>query len=287
MTRVSAGVDRRPILVDPEADRSFREQGFAVVPFVEPEALGELRRRVKPLIPADSGPFFSLYRNDWPELRRQLDAEVRAAMQPTADRLMCNHRFYIGSLLVKFPGEGSYLAPHQDWSFVDETQHVSGIVWLPLQPTDEHNGGLCVVPGSHRHDLPHRGTPPDPIDAYLEGLVSCVMRPGEAVVYHNALIHGSSENRSDEPRIAMVLGFVSAEAELYHFHTDDRGRKWRYRVREDFSFTYQPPAVPAGPAVLAAEPWPAEDDDVGPSRRGRRWLRRPARLAARAQRSSS
>src|SRR5690606_26746745 len=128
-------------------NRSFRDDGFAVVPFIDPGRLSELRESVVPLVPEDSGPFFSLYRNDGPELRRRLDAVVREAIQPIADQLMCNHRFYLGSLLVKFPGEGSYLAPHQDWSFVDETRHVSGIVWLPLQPTDDTNGGLVVVPG--------------------------------------------------------------------------------------------------------------------------------------------
>jgi hypothetical protein len=255
MTRVSVGVDRAPILVDADSDRSFRELGFAAVPFAEPEEVERLRTSVLDLIPDDSGPFFGLYRNDWPELRREIDRRVRAHMQPTADRLMCNHRFYVGSLLVKFPGEGSYLAPHQDWTFVDESRFVSGIVWFPLQATDDTNGCLTVVPGSHRFDLPFRGTPPDPIDDRLEGLVSYPMESGQAVVYHNALIHGSTENRSDELRIAMVLGFVSADADLVHFFTDERGRKWRFRLSDEFPFHYQPPARPDGLGVVGVEPW--------------------------------
>jgi ectoine hydroxylase-related dioxygenase (phytanoyl-CoA dioxygenase family) len=257
MTRVSDGIDRVPLLLSESADQEFRDQGFAVVPFVAPERLDALRQRMTELIPPDSGPFFTLYRNDTPEIRRVLDAAVREELQPQADAMMCNHRFYVGSILVKFPGEGSFLDPHQDWSFVDETQHVSGIVWLPLEATNEGNGGLSVVPGSHRFDLPYRGTPPEPIDQYLDGLVNVTTRPGEAVIYHNALIHGSSENQSDHPRIVMALGFVSKQADLVHFFTDNAGQKWRYRVADDLPFTYQPPSPPKGAAVLQVEPWPS------------------------------
>lgn len=282
MTRVSSGVDRRPILVDPAADAGFREQGFAVVPFVDPEQLSELRAAVLPLIPEDAGPFFGLYRNDQPELRRRIDSTVRSLMQPIADRLMCNHRFYIGSLLVKYPGAGSHLDAHQDWSFVDETRHVSGIVWLPLQRTDQSNGGLSVVPGSHRFDLPYRGTPPESVAELSHDMVPCEMEPGEAVVYHNALIHGSSENRSSELRIAMVLGFVSAGADLLHYRTDESGGRWRYRVDEEHPFSYQPPDLPSGPSVLGVEKVVDEEPSSvagppapsGAAGRVRRWFSR-------------
>lgn len=269
MTRVSAGVDRSPILRDPGADASFRELGFANVRFCAREQLDQLRRAVVDLIPGDSGPFFSLYRNDWPELRREIDVVVRGLMQARADELLCNHRFYLGSLLVKFPGEGSFLAPHQDWSFVDETKHVSGIVWLPLQPTDQTNGGLSVIPRSHRLDLPFRGTPPDPL-GQLDGLVPCAMEPGDAVVYHNALIHGSSENRSEDLRIAMVLGFVSADAPMVHYFTDERGRKWRFDIPDDFPFHYQPPDRPGREAVLGRTRWRDDRGRVGRVRRSAR-----------------
>ena len=257
MTRVSDGVDRVPLLLSESADQEFREQGFAVVPFVDPERLEALRQRMTELVPPESGPFFTLYRNDTPEIRRVLDAVVREELQSLADEIMCNHRFYVGSILVKFPGEGSFLDPHQDWSFVDESRHVSGIVWFPLEATDETNGGLSVVPGSHRFDLPNRGTPPEPIDQYLDGLVNLSTRPGEAVIYHNALIHGSSENRSDHLRIVMALGFVSEQADLLHFFTDKEGQKWRYRLAADYPFRYQPPNPPEGSAVLHVEPWPS------------------------------
>jgi hypothetical protein len=260
MTRVSAGVDRRPLLVDDSADEEFRELGFTVVRLMDADRIGALRERMIPLIPSDSGPFFSLYRNDSPEIRRSLNTAVHEELQPAADLVLRGHRIFLGSLLVKFPGDDSYLAPHQDWSFVDEERHVSGILWFPLQATDDTNGGMCVVPRSHRQDLPHRGAPLDyPIEGYLDGLVQCTTAPGEALVSHNALIHGSRENRSDDLRIVMVLGFMSADADLVHYFTDDQGQKWRYRVTEEFFFDHEPPGRPEGPGVLSVEPWESTD----------------------------
>jgi phytanoyl-CoA hydroxylase len=257
MTRVSDGVDRVPLLLSESADQEFREQGFTVVPLVDPERLEALRERMSELIPPDSGPFFTLYKHDTPELRRTIDAAVRKELQPFADSIMCNHRFYVGSLWVKSPGEGSPIDAHQDWSFVDETRHVSGALWFPLEATDESNGGLSVVPGSHRLDLPYRGTPPTSIEQYLHGFVNVTTKPGEAVIFHNALIHSSSENQSDHLRIVMALGFVSETADFLYFFTDEQGQKWRYRLADDFPFTHQPPHRPNGPSVLAAEPWPS------------------------------
>ncbi|MEX0768886.1 MAG: phytanoyl-CoA dioxygenase family protein, partial [Microthrixaceae bacterium] len=219
MTRVSAGIDRLPILLNPEDDRSFREQGFAVVPFVSPERIAELRQLVIPLIPENSAPFFTLYKNDGPELRRQIDAFVRAEIQPVADDLLCNHRFYIGSIFVKYPGEGSAIGAHQDWTFVDESRFLSGAIWLPLQPTNAKNGGMYLQPGSHRLDLPYRGSPPDLLQPNIDEFVPCDMEIGTALVHHNALIHGSTQNNTDELRIVMALGFVSEGAQMFHFQT--------------------------------------------------------------------
>lgn len=256
MTRVSAGVDRRPLLVDRAADDEFRELGFTIVQMVDPDRVAKLRERMLPLIPPESGPFFSLYRNDDPSIRRRLDEAVRGEIESAAANVLRGHRIFLGSLLVKFPGDKSYLAPHQDWSFVDEERYVSGILWFPLQPTDADNGGMCVVPGTHRMDLPHRGAPLDyPIEEYLDGLIQCRTEPGQALVSHNALIHGSRENRSDELRIVMVLGFMSEDASLLHYYTDDDGQKWRYSVTQEFFFDHEPPGRPSGPGVLSVEPW--------------------------------
>ena len=265
MSRVSRGVDRAPLIVDPVADQQFRDEGYAVVPLVEPDRIAGLRERMAPLIPHDSGPFFSLYRNDSPTIRRSLDTAVRAELAPAADAVLHDHQFFLGSLLVKFPGDDSYLEPHQDWSFVDEEHHVSGILWLPLQPTDATNGGMFVVPRSHRLDLPHRGAPLDyPIEQYLDGAVQCTTSPGEALICHNALIHGSGENRSDQLRIVMVLGFCSRDADLYHFFTDEDGRKWRYRVTQEFFFDHRPPGKPSGTGILDVEPWGVDDVVTAP-----------------------
>jgi hypothetical protein len=271
VSRVSTGLDAGPCLADPVLDERFRRDGYAVVPFVDDDTLAHLRERVEPLVPADGGPFFSLYRNDGPDLRRRLDEVIRAELAPLAEPHLQGQRFFMGSALVKFPGAGSYLALHQDWTFVDESRYVNGLVWLALEPTAEDNGGLHAVPGSHRLDLPWRGTPPgmqasEPVDELLKQryLRRIDTRAGDAVLYHDALIHGSTMNLSDRPRIAIVVGFVSEDAPLVHFWVDGDGTKWRYTVADDFFFDYSPPGRPEGPAVLDVERWDSSHFLLGP-----------------------
>ena len=267
MDRVSAGVDRSPVLRDPAAQEAFRRDGYVVVPLLPPEVVARARAEVEALVPPDPGPFFSLYRNDTPELRRRLDASVRHLAEPHVDAVLRDHRTYIGSALVKAPGPDTLLDAHQDWSFVDEQRHVSGAVWIPLQDVDQTNGGLTVVPGSHRLDVPYRGTPAMPSvdpDLAAELAVPLDVPAGHAVVYHSALVHGSAANTSDRPRLVLVVGFVSREAEMVHFHSDDAGRRWRYRLTDAHSFTYQPPVAPSGPGVRACEPWDTEDHPLDP-----------------------
>lgn len=268
MTRVSSGVDVAAVLKDPESDRLFREDGFVVIPLVPAAALAALRVALDQLVPEDRGPFFGLYRNDHLALRRRLDATVRHHLEGPVLATLHRQRIYIGSVLVKYPEAGTHLALHQDWSFVDESRFVSGAVWVALEDVDRTLGGLRVVPGSHRLDLPYRGTPAAPsLDEATDGstVVDLAVPAGHAVIYHNALIHGSSDNVTSRRRTVAVLGFVSEDAEMVHFHVDDAGQRWRYRITDDRSFHYQPPAAPSGPTVLGVERWDDDDDDdVGP-----------------------
>jgi ectoine hydroxylase-related dioxygenase (phytanoyl-CoA dioxygenase family) len=105
---------------------------------------------------------------------------------------------------------------HQDEAFWGEnTEYRSVSIWFPLQDTDQDNGCLHFVPGSHRLDvLPHRGIGGDRSNNGLELIehqhfhpVSVPLRSGDATIHHCRTIHGSGPNRSGRPRYAYVFGF--------------------------------------------------------------------------------
>ncbi len=56
----------------------------------------------------------------------------------------------------KPPAGGKGIALHQDTHYIPNEPNTLMACWLAMDDTDEDNGGLCVVPGSHRKGL--RGT---------------------------------------------------------------------------------------------------------------------------------
>ena len=88
--------------------------------------------------------------------------------------------------------------------------------WIGLDDTDESNGCMFYVPGSHQWDLlPITGLAgdmdaieqvlsPDQWEA-LQHPVPVCLKKGHAAFHHPLMVHGSRENRSDRPRRALVL----------------------------------------------------------------------------------
>jgi ectoine hydroxylase-related dioxygenase (phytanoyl-CoA dioxygenase family) len=56
-------------------------------------------------------------------------------------------------LLSKPPQGGKGIALHQDSHYLPNEPNTLMACWLALTDTDPENGGLCVVPGSHREGL--------------------------------------------------------------------------------------------------------------------------------------
>jgi phytanoyl-CoA hydroxylase len=56
--------------------------------------------------------------------------------------------------LEKYPGEEARgTALHQDTHYLPNEPNTLMACWLAMSDTDEENGGLCVLPGSHRNGL--------------------------------------------------------------------------------------------------------------------------------------
>ncbi|MGK4006312.1 phytanoyl-CoA dioxygenase family protein [Sorangium sp. So ce1036] len=81
--------------------------------------------------------------------------------------------------------------------------------WIALSPCHRGNGGLRVIPGSHR-TMPHDSHIPD-IDDSNVPIVELEMTPGQATFFSGYLYHGSERNGSSSPRIAYALRFTRPE----------------------------------------------------------------------------
>lgn len=148
---------------------------------------------------------------------------IRAVVEGPLAALFPDYRYFIGHFMVKGPHHEREFALHQDWNIVDESVHKSYQVWIPLEIAYPANGGMFVVPASHRFFGNHRsgsyGIPVVPTDeAVKEVVTDIIVPPGDVLVYHNGLFHGSYPNTTAKPRVAIIVNFVQRGAPTYYFH---------------------------------------------------------------------
>ncbi len=126
-------------------------------------------------------------------------------------------RFWHDQLFCKPAHHGGVVAWHQDYSYWTRTRPMQHLTcWIGLDDTDQSNGCMFYVPGSHQWDLlPITGLAGD-MDAIeqvltphqweaLQNPVPVCLKKGHAAFHHPLMVHGSRENRSDRPRRALVL----------------------------------------------------------------------------------
>lgn len=106
---------------------------------------------------------------------------------------------------------------HQDyhyWQCAAQTDMLTA--WVALVDVDENNGCMEVVPGSHKWGLLPESDffeqDMDALKARIEAAsgrefntVPCVLPAGSMSFHHCLTVHGSRPNRSDGPRISMVV----------------------------------------------------------------------------------
>jgi ectoine hydroxylase-related dioxygenase (phytanoyl-CoA dioxygenase family) len=90
-------------------------------------------------------------------------------------------------------------------------------VWVPLSDSTEANGGLWVLPGSHRRGLAEHGAyggqcskSMGPAEMPVEGAVPVPMKAGGVLLFSACLWHHSKGNATDRMRRAFVISYQEA-----------------------------------------------------------------------------
>ena len=125
------------------------------------------------------------------------------------------------SFFIKQPRDPGFIAWHQDapYSGMPEGAGTDMVTaWLALTPSNQQNGCLKVVAGSHTEVVKHeyRGNATNLLSLGQEIAVDVdegtatkiVLEPGEFSFHHQMIIHGSEPNTSDGPRVGLAIRYV-------------------------------------------------------------------------------
>lgn len=112
-------------------------------------------------------------------------------------------------------GEGSDVPWHQDSGYGRLEPPSDLTVWIALTDTDEDNGCLHVLPGSHRNGLEEHGPVGRLLGAEVEDQgVPVPMKQGDALLFGGLLMHRSLPNRTARARHAMYLRYCTPDVRM-------------------------------------------------------------------------
>ena len=146
------------------------------------------------------------------------------------ERLGPDIRFWWDQGINKSPGSGSHIDWHQDNGYQRGQVPEYLTFWLALDDSDRDNGGLLVIPGSHRmgqrkHELQdvHWVIP----DVDTSTAVALNAKAGDLLLFSSLLVHKTVGNHStDRQRRAWVIQYAKADATNAEDGTSYEDRPW-------------------------------------------------------------
>ena len=171
------------------------------------------------------------HRVDETSMKYMLDARLQGVL---AD-LFGEEPLAAQSMMYFKPAGARGQALHQDNFYLQVSPGTCLAAWVPLEDVDEENGGLFIVPGSHKTEVqcPHVADlsvsfTTEEVDV-PEGMapVEVVLKAGDVLFFNGSVIHGSYPNTSkDRFRRAFICHYVGESTTemsggYYPLHTFD------------------------------------------------------------------
>lgn len=160
---------------------------------------------------------------EWHETSRFLyDICMNENILDYVESLLGPDFFMWGSnFFIKEPHTGSTVGWHQDAYYWPLHPQDSVTAWIAFLDSDEENGAMKVIPGSHKAGiLKHqRASGTDSVlTLECEGgqfredaAVSLVLKAGQVSFHNDKMVHGSPANRSDRRRIGLTVRYSRTE----------------------------------------------------------------------------
>ena len=129
-----------------------------------------------------------------------------------------NFFMWASSFFIKEPHTNSTVGWHQDAYYWPMAPHNSVTVWLAFDDVDEVNGGMKLLPGSHRGGvITHKKSLStasvltlelaDGSDFSADKAIQFRLKAGECSLHDDRAIHGSPANPSDRRRAGLTVRY--------------------------------------------------------------------------------
>jgi len=251
----------RKVLRDNLLNEQFEKEGFVIIPFLNQVEVAELKQLYFDTLPNSGGniqsddigakesisyDFTFIDKNI--DYKRQVYDIITKRFKNQVQEYLEDYKPIIANFIRKKPKDGE-VPLHQNWAFVDERKTTSVSIWCPLVDSNEENGTLQVVPGSHKRFGEFRGPMvPWELNSIKDDIIKNHLKPmnlkaGEAVILDDSIVHYSALNLTDDLRLAIQLILIPQEETSIHYHLDAERNPYKIEVLEvdvDFYMQFNP-----------------------------------------------
>lgn len=253
----------RKTFTDQELEERFQKDGYVEVPFLKPEEVEMLKSYYFDTLEDSGGrlgpedekyqsnaeityDFTFIDKNS--DYKQQVFDMITKSFEDRVDDYLADYKPIIANFIRK-KEDGGEVPLHQNWAFADEHKCATVSIWCPLVDSNQKNGTLEVVPGSHKRYGEVRGPmiKSELADIHSEILerhmIPVETKAGNSVILDDSIVHYSSPNQTDGLRLAIQLILIPKEEKSIHFHMDlskDRSTVEVLEVDRDFYMKFNP-----------------------------------------------
>ena len=119
------------------------------------------------------------------------------------------------TLFIKNPNEKGFVSFHQDAKYIGLEPYNWVTAWIAVTDSNENNGCMRMMPGSHKKDLKNHNQKFDDNNLLTRGQTiedisisetePVILKAGQMSLHHPKIIHGSGLNKSKDRRIGFVI----------------------------------------------------------------------------------
>jgi len=234
------------IFTDAEIEADFQRDGYVVIDFISAEDARLIAKKFYEIHTSIPDGFYADAFSPDDKIKEEIYKHTDDVFQKALEGRFHNHKKLGSTFLCKAPGEKGRVGVHQDWSVVDESRYYSATIWVPTTDTNEDNGTLKVIPGSHKFFSAHRSNniPTSYRGSEIllwENMVTVPMKAGQAFILNHAVIHASAANTTDKERLVIAYALTHKEAPLSYYHQERNSKHntvERYIMPDDFFQRY-------------------------------------------------
>jgi len=147
------------------------------------------------------------------------------------------------TLFIKNPYKKGFVSFHQDAKYIGLEPHNWVTAWVAITDSNEENGCMRILAGSHKSNLKHHAQKFDEDNLLTRGqtvenitieeTTPIVLKAGQMSLHHPTIIHGSGLNNSNDRRIGFVVqSYIGSDVDQV------LGKIYVQQARGDDKFNY-------------------------------------------------